>query len=79
MVGFSKYCLLVLTAVTLVIPSYLAAQAKQATPKTGSRDEQAKHSATQKSESHGEAGNFLHKDWQVQSSCDDKAGGDKIS
>ena len=80
MVGFSKYCPLVLTAVTLVIPSNLAAQAKHATPKTGSRDEQAKHLGTQKSESRSESSKtFLRKNWQVQSSCDDKAGGGKIS
>src|ERR1700688_613226 len=80
MAGFSKWFLLALTAITLAIPSHLAAQAKHATAKTGLPDEQAQHTATQKSESHSEsAKTFLHKDWQVQSSCDDKAGGDKIS
>jgi exo-1,4-beta-D-glucosaminidase len=80
MVRFSKYCLFALTAVTLGIPAHLAAQAKHATPKAGSRDEQAKHPSRQKSESgDGSTKTFLHKDWQVQSSCDDKAAGDKVS
>jgi len=80
MVGFSKPFLLSLTAVTLAVPGHLAAQAKNATTKVGSRSVQAQDPATQKSESSADGGKtFLHKDWQVQSSCDDKAGGDKIS
>jgi exo-1,4-beta-D-glucosaminidase len=80
MVRFSKPFLLALTAVTLTVPGHLAAQAKTTTPKAGSRGLQAQHAATQQTEPRGEAGKtFLHKDWQVQSSCDDKAGGDKIS
>jgi len=80
MARFSKPFLLALTAVTLAIPGHLAAQAKTTSPKAGSRGVQAKHAAMQESESHGESGKtFLHKDWQVQSSCEDKAGGDKIS
>ncbi|HTC66822.1 MAG TPA: glycoside hydrolase family 2 protein [Candidatus Acidoferrum sp.] len=79
MVVFSKYGLLLFAAIT--IPAGLAAQAKHpAAPKAGLHDEQSKHVTALKSESHEEAGKaFLHKDWQVQSSCDDKAGGDKIS
>jgi exo-1,4-beta-D-glucosaminidase len=79
MVVFSKYWLLVFTAIT--IPAGLAAQAKHpAAPKAGLHDEQSKHVTAPKSESHEEAGKvFLHKDWQIQSSCNDKAGGDKIS
>src|SRR6202045_1896200 len=67
MVGFSKYCLLALAVISLGIPATLAAQSKRS-------------SSTKKAEQHDEsAKTFLHKDWQVQSSCDDKAGGDKIS
>jgi exo-1,4-beta-D-glucosaminidase len=67
MVGFSKYCLLALAVISLGIPATLAAQSKRSFP-------------TKKADQHDESGKtFLHKDWQVQSSCDDKAGGDKIS
>src|ERR1700751_1975952 len=67
MVGFSKYCLLVLAVISLGGPTTLAAQSKRS-------------SSTKKAEQHDEsAKTFLHKDWQVQSSCDDKTGGDKIS
>src|ERR1700731_3239336 len=67
MVGFSKYCLLALAVISLGIPATFAPQSKRS-------------SSTKKAEQHDEsAKTFLHKDWQVQSSCDDKAGGDKIS
>jgi exo-1,4-beta-D-glucosaminidase len=81
MVGFSRSCLLAFTAVTLAIPTSLGAQAKHpAASKAQLREEQSKHSATPKGELHEESGKtFLHKDWQVQSSCDAKAGGEKIS
>ena len=80
MVGFGKYWPLALTAVTLAIPVTIAAQEKHGTVKTGSGDEQAKHPSKRKSDIREDAGKvFLHKDWQVQSSCDDKANGDKIS
>src|ERR1700687_3058415 len=67
MVGFSKYCLLALAVISLGIPATLAApsQRSSSTKKAEQRDESAK--------------TFLHKDWQVQSSCDHKAAGDKIS
>ena len=81
MVRLNKYCLLVFAAITLAIPGCLAAQAKRSsTPKVESRDEQTKHRAEPKSGSRKESGKtFLHKDWEVQSSCDDKASGDKVS
>jgi exo-1,4-beta-D-glucosaminidase len=81
MVGFSKYCLLMFAAVILAIPGCLAAQSKRSsTPKAELRDEQTKHLVEPKSKVREESGKtFLHKDWQVQSSCDDKTTGDKIS
>src|SRR3979411_147335 len=79
MVRFNKYWLLVSPATT--IPARLAAQTKRsATPKTGLRDRQPKDVTAPKSELLEQSGKpFLHKDWEVQSSCDDKASGDKIS
>src|ERR1700719_3546051 len=79
MVGFSKYSLLALTAVTLGIPSNLAAQAKHSSQKTGLRDEQSRQPSVHSELRKESPKTFLHKDWQVQSSCDVKAGGDKIS
>jgi exo-1,4-beta-D-glucosaminidase len=81
MVGFSKYWLLAFTAVSLAIPAKLAGQLKRSpTQKVGSDNERSNHSATPKSELRdGSTKTFLHKDWQVQSSCDEKAPGDKIS
>jgi hypothetical protein len=85
MIGFIRYCLPALTAialagVTLVVPANVTAQAKQAPAKGGQHNEQLKHPSTKKTELREESGKtFLHKDWQVQSSCDDKTGGDKIS
>jgi len=80
MVGFGKYCLIALIGVGLGMPVDVAAQAKHPTPKSEVRSEQLKHSAAAKNEFREEASRtFLHKNWQVQSSCDDKAGGDKIS
>ena len=77
----AKYWLLAFTVFTLVNPARLAAQSKRSSmPTTELRDEQTKHPAGPKSEvREGSGKTFLHKDWQVQSSCDDKAGGDKIS
>jgi exo-1,4-beta-D-glucosaminidase len=62
MPGFTRYCLLALSAVALAGPANFATQSK--------------HSPSQKEEL---GKTFLHKDWQVQSSCDDKAPGDRIS
>ena len=81
MVGFSKYCLLAFTAVTLSFPANVAAQSRRSSSaEAGSGGEQSKHSAAAKGERSEEPGKtFLHKDWQVQSACEDKAGGQKIS
>jgi len=81
MVGFSKYCLLMFAAVIQASPGCLAAQSKRSsTPKAESRDERTKHLVEPKSKVREESSKtFLHKDWEVQSSCDDKAGGEKIS
>ena len=78
MVRFNKYWLLVFTAIT--IPASLAQTKHSATPKTGLRDRQPKDVTAPKSELLEQSGKtFLHKDWEVQSSCDDQASGDKIS
>src|SRR3982074_1761520 len=78
MVRFNKYWLLVFTAIT--IPASLAQTKHSATPKTGLRDRQPKDVTAPKSELLEQSGKtFLHKDWAVQSSCDDKASGDKMS
>jgi exo-1,4-beta-D-glucosaminidase len=81
MVGFSKYWLLALIGVGLAIPANVAGQTKHTSaPKGELRNEQAKHLSTKKRELRdGDGKTFLHKEWQVQSSCEDKAGGDKIS
>jgi exo-1,4-beta-D-glucosaminidase len=81
MVGLSKYWLLVFSAITVAVPTGLAAQAKHSSaPTTKLREQQSKQPSGQKTEARDESNKtFLHKDWQVQSSCDDKAAGDKIS
>src|ERR1700723_3466640 len=79
--GFSKYCLLAFAVVTLSFPTGLAGQSQRSsTTKTDLGEGRSKRSAEAKGERSEESGKtFLHKDWQVQSSGDDKAGGDKIS
>jgi exo-1,4-beta-D-glucosaminidase len=80
MAEFRQYWLLALSAVTLAIPASIAAQEKHATVKASSQDEQTKQPSKRKSDVREDAGKIvLHKDWQVQSSCDDKTNGDKIS
>src|ERR1700730_12282642 len=81
MVGLSKYWLLVFTAITMAVPAGLADQAKHSSaPTTKLRGQQSKQPSGQKTEARDKSNKtFLHKDWQVQSSCDDKASGDKIS
>jgi exo-1,4-beta-D-glucosaminidase len=67
MVRVLKYCVLGITSVTLAGTVVAAAQTK--------------HSPRRniESESKGSSATYLDKDWQVQSSCDDKAGGEKVS
>ncbi len=63
---FHKYCVIAVTSVTLISTCSFAAQSpRSAAHKGASSAELAKR--------------FLHKDWQVQSSCDDKVSGEKIS
>ena len=51
MVGFSKYCLLAFTAVTLSFPANVAAQSRRSSSAAaGSGSEQSKHSAAAKGE-----------------------------
>src|SRR5580692_8032936 len=79
--GFRKYRLLAFTAVTMATAANLGAQGKhRSTSKATSGDEQAKRASAPERVMREEAGKtFLHKDWRVQTSCEDKAGGEKIS
>jgi exo-1,4-beta-D-glucosaminidase len=81
MAGLSTSCVIAFTAMVLGIPANLAAQARHpSAPTTKLRAEQSKPPSRQKSETlDGSSKTLLHKEWEVQSSCDDKTGGDKIS
>jgi exo-1,4-beta-D-glucosaminidase len=66
MARFARCCLLALSSVTFAVTAGFSAQSRK--------------SPAQRAESHDAAAKtFLHKDWQVQSSCDDNSGGEKIS
>ena len=74
-----KYGLVAFIAAGLAIPC-TAQTAQDAPKKGGAHGGQVKNLGAENSEADGEGGKtFLHKDWQVQSSCEDTAGGEKIS
>jgi exo-1,4-beta-D-glucosaminidase len=81
MVSFRKYWMLAFAALTLFFPIKLAGQSRpSSSPEAGSGGAHPRHSAAAKGTRSEESGKtFLHKDWQVQSACEDKARGDKIS
>src|ERR1700730_14558213 len=76
-----KYWVAVFAVFLLGGAGKLAGQAKgTSTSKATSEEEQAKHASAPEKETREAAGKtFLHKDWWVQSACEDKAGAEKIS
>src|ERR1700684_3092159 len=79
MVNFGKYSLVVFAVFLWAGPGKLAGQANH-TSKATAAYEQAKHAAAPETGPRSEAEKtLLHKDWQVQSSCEHKAGGERIS
>lgn len=78
---FRIYGLVAFLVTALAVPCSAAAQSEQASRKKGGvHRRQAKGLGAEKSGAGEEGGKtFLHKDWLVQSSCDDTAGGEKIS
>jgi exo-1,4-beta-D-glucosaminidase len=79
---FRTYGLAASVAAALAIPCTAVSGAGQAPPKKGGvHNVQAKSAGAEKSGAGDDGGGktFLHKDWQVQSSCEEKAGGEKIS
>jgi exo-1,4-beta-D-glucosaminidase len=79
---FRTYGLAASVAAALAIPCTAVSGAGQAPPKKGGvHNVQAKSAGAEKSGAGDDGGGktFLHKDWRVQSSCEDKAGGEKIS
>ncbi len=76
----SKYCQLAITFVALV--GTLSAAAQTAPPETRATSKSSrpdKSSPTKSSPYEATPKTFLHKDWQVQSSCDDKSPAERIS
>ena len=78
MIRFRKYCLLAFAA--LMLSLQLAAQVKHTSRSKATSGDEAKHASVPEKGLREEVGKtFLHKNWRAQSSCEDKAGGEKIS
>jgi exo-1,4-beta-D-glucosaminidase len=77
---FPRYCLLAITSVLLAGTLSAAAQKASAAKQPTAKSSPAKtHSAPKSGPLADASKTFLHKDWQVQSSCDDKSPAEKIS